>query len=340
MGSGYTGAPVITPSGATAWAASTAFTLGQVRVSGSNVYVVLRAGTSGVSAPSHNSDSATNGGTSLLWVGNTGTIGSVLVPNTPPANGNQYFIGTKLFTMKGTNSLSGAQTREITVGANALTTLGTFVAVNSDTLIYMGTAAQATVNHDATTSTVRSISLTNQGEGYYTTAPTLGLLATNGGTSAAATATFFQQITGPANSSVTRGTAATITGGLNIVSSQSVTAVSASVGGIRYVGTPLVGFPLPTGFQNLVTASGSGYTSAPTVAVTGGTTIRGFVRPTFTVTVAGGKVVSVICSGAGSGFRTQPTLTLTGGGGTGATAAFPDNSLAQATAVLPSGFVR
>ena len=64
-----------------------------------------------------------------------------------------------------------------------------------------------------------------------------------------------------------------------------------------------------------MTAQGSGYTSAPTVVVTGGTTIRGFARPTFTVTVAGGKVVSVICSGAGSGFRSLPTLTLTGGGG-------------------------
>lgn len=65
-----------------------------------------------------------------------------------------------------------------------------------------------------------------------------------------------------------------------------------------------------------VTAGGSGYTSAPTVAITGG----GGSSATATATISGGAVVSVTVTAAGSGFTSVPTVAFSGGAGSGATA--------------------
>lgn len=65
---------------------------------------------------------------------------------------------------------------------------------------------------------------------------------------------------------------------------------------------------------------GSGYTSVPTVAITGG----GGSGAKATAIVAGGVVTGVKITNPGSGYTTAPTVAFTGGGGTGAaaTAAF------------------
>ena len=65
-----------------------------------------------------------------------------------------------------------------------------------------------------------------------------------------------------------------------------------------------------------VTAGGSGYTSAPTVAITGG----GGSGATATATLTGDAVTSVTITAGGSGFTSVPTVTFTGGAGTGAAA--------------------
>lgn len=67
----------------------------------------------------------------------------------------------------------------------------------------------------------------------------------------------------------------------------------------------------------VVTAGGSGYTSAPTVtfsAPTSGTTATG------TAIIQNGEVVAVTITDPGSGYTSAPTVTFSGGGGTGATA--------------------
>ena len=61
---------------------------------------------------------------------------------------------------------------------------------------------------------------------------------------------------------------------------------------------------------------GSGYTSAPTVSLTGG----GGTGATATATVVGGKVTKVTVTNPGTGYTSAPTVAFTGGGGTGATA--------------------
>ncbi|AWY43858.1 phage tail protein [Pseudomonas putida] len=70
-------------------------------------------------------------------------------------------------------------------------------------------------------------------------------------------------------------------------------------------------------------AAGSGYTTAPTVAITGG----GGTGATATAVVSGGEVTGFNITNAGSGYTSAPTIAMTGGGGTGA----------SATAVLGEG---
>jgi sugar lactone lactonase YvrE len=96
-----------------------------------------------------------------------------------------------------------------------------------------------------------------------------------------------------------------------------------------------------------VTNGGSGYTSVPTVAITGG----GGTGATAVAVLSGGAVASVTLASAGTGYITAPSLAITGGGGSGAsgTVALTPTSVASATisaggsgytsppAVTPSG---
>ncbi|WP_456320656.1 phage tail tube protein [Pseudomonas protegens] len=66
-----------------------------------------------------------------------------------------------------------------------------------------------------------------------------------------------------------------------------------------------------------VTSGGSGYTSSPTVSITGG----GGSGATATATVSAGEVTGVTITNTGSGYTSAPTIAFTGGGGgTGAAA--------------------
>ena len=63
-----------------------------------------------------------------------------------------------------------------------------------------------------------------------------------------------------------------------------------------------------------VTNGGTGYTTAPTVAITGG----GGTGATATATVAGGKITGITITNPGTGYTTAPTVGLTGAGTGGA----------------------
>lgn len=65
-----------------------------------------------------------------------------------------------------------------------------------------------------------------------------------------------------------------------------------------------------------VTSGGTGYTTAPTVALTGG----GGTGATATATVSGGVVTGVTITNKGSGYTSAPAVSFTGGAGTGASA--------------------
>lgn len=67
-----------------------------------------------------------------------------------------------------------------------------------------------------------------------------------------------------------------------------------------------------------LTNQGTGYTSAPTVAITGGGGVGASAEAIINSTT--GKVTEVVLRTPGANFTSAPTVTITGGGGTGATA--------------------
>lgn len=91
------------------------------------------------------------------------------------------------------------------------------------------------------------------------------------------------------------------------------------------------GLKVELGWAINVTAGGSGYTSAPTVSISGG----GGSGMTAEAVVTGGAVTLIRLKQPGSGYASLPTVTLSGGGGSGATA-----SIARGAApVLSNGFL-
>ena len=65
-----------------------------------------------------------------------------------------------------------------------------------------------------------------------------------------------------------------------------------------------------------VTAGGTGFTTPPTVLLTGG----GGTDATAIATIGGGKVATVKITNAGNNYTSAPTVSFSGGGGSGATA--------------------
>jgi len=68
-----------------------------------------------------------------------------------------------------------------------------------------------------------------------------------------------------------------------------------------------------------ITAGGSGYTSAPNVAI-GAPNQTGGVQATATASVTGNVVTGITLTERGTGYTSAPSVTISGGGGNGATA--------------------
>jgi hypothetical protein len=83
-----------------------------------------------------------------------------------------------------------------------------------------------------------------------------------------------------------------------------------------------------------VTNGGSGYTSAPSVTITGG----GGSGATATATVTAGVVAVVNITNSGSGYTSDPVISISGGGGSGAVATPTINGL-SALRINASGVV-
>lgn len=190
-----------------------------------------------------------------------------------------------------------------------------------------GVTATGVANFDVATGTVRSITITNPGEGYRT-APTVTLTGGGYTTAATAVAALYQVFNYGTNSLGQKSAIASITGGLSIKSDQAVGSVWVTNGGVGYTAAPTVGFSLPTGYLNLVTAGGSGYASVPTVTLNGG----GGTGAVATAVVTRGQVTSINITTAGTGYTSLPTITITSATGTGAAAEFPAGCLPAATA--------
>lgn len=89
-------------------------------------------------------------------------------------------------------------------------------------------------------------------------------------------------------------------------------------GSIKYLKDGVVFYEHPVATDSVATGvvnnGGSGYTSPPSVSITGG----GGTGATAIANISGGAVVAIVITNGGSGYTSAPTLSMTGGGGTGA----------------------
>ncbi|MEI6882285.1 MAG: hypothetical protein WCK82_13265, partial [Bacteroidota bacterium] len=337
MGSGYTTAPVVLGQAVSPWVASGAAAAGTRYYNGTNVYLCTTAGTFGASAPANTAPATEGNGTAtVLWVGNLGNIGNAFQVTAVTA-GIQYYCGNNLYicTVAGTPS---ATAPPVHVSGTAVSGTATFA--------YVGTVAKVSLNYNGTTQTVRSLNIVSEGSGYQSS-PAIVITNTGAGTGATAATLWSAATVGTANSTATKATASIFTGAVDTrhsdgIGTQAGNGVySATPGGAAgwYNTVPTVGFTLPP-LVNLVSAQGSGYTSAPTVVVTGGTLVSG-VNPlpsAFQVNVADGRVISLYCLTPGTTaiYSVPPTITVTGGGGSGATFNW-STFLPTATVTLSNG---
>jgi hypothetical protein len=274
---------------------------------------------------------------------NTVSTTQDLVTNNLGATAGTLTTNNKLHIDNTARSNGGLINRSIaTVTVNAHGTL--YNSATPPTVAFTvapagGTTATGVANIDDLTGTLRSITITNPGNGYRT-APTVTI---SGGTGSGATAVahlYSSFMYGTVCQSQKSG-AATISGGVNIPSNQGVY-VGVTAGGTGYTSAPNIGVSLPTGFLNLMenvgSAGGSGYTSAPTVTFSGGGALT---QATGTAVVTRGQVTSVNITGGGTGYLSAPTITLTGGGGAGAVCVFNPAHLPtfSATVDVPTGML-
>ena len=94
-----------------------------------------------------------------------------------------------------------------------------------------------------------------------------------------------------------------------------------------------VSFTTPSAITGItLTSAGSGYTSAPTVTLTGGGGSGATATATMNLSVNG-----LMLTNAGSGYTSAPTVTFSGGGGSGASAIATENNSLQAITLTSGG---
>ncbi len=334
-GGGYTSTPVVTVAASPAGAPATATAV----MAGGTVtgFTVTSPGTGYSSAPTV---SLTGGGgtgataTAAISASVTGLVLTNFGFGYSAAPGVVFTNAVGDTTGSGASAIAAISAQVTSV---TLTNPGTgYTSVPSITIGPSNTAGgiQAVAAINGINSIVSSITLSNQGTGY-TSAPTIIISAPNvaGGRQAVATATLATtgsisgfNITYPGSGYITAptvtlttlpgragsGATATATLGSGSTAGQ-VVAVNVVTSGTGY-GTLIKDTSTAvTGI--LITNGGSGFTSAPTVTISGG----GGTGATARAWIALGRVNGITITNGGSNYTTVPSVTISGGGGTGAT---------------------
>jgi hypothetical protein len=161
---------------------------------------------------------------------------------------------------------------------------------------------------------VNAVNIDSPGTGY-ASAPTVTLTG-GGGTGATATAVMVAETTGYVTSiAVNAGGSYASTPAVTLSGNATATAVLSGSGSTVITGGSVTSASL--------SAVGSGYTSPPTVTISGGggagaTAVANLATVGGSV-VTGGVVTSTSVSSGGAGYSSAPTVTFSGGGGSGAT---------------------
>ena len=198
-----------------------------------------------------------------------------------------------------------------------------------------GTTAQATAT---VSGSVSSLNLTNAGSGY-TSAPSVTF--TGGGGSGASGTVNFSPATGIVNSlTLTNAGSVQTTSMFNPPVSNTASVTISGGGGSGATGYGTVSWTFDdenaeykgklTGL--VLTNSGSGYTSDPTVTVNWPS-----ASASASVATTPSAISGITLTSAGSGYTSAPTVTLTGGGGSGATATATMNLSVNGLALTNAG---
>ncbi len=293
-GSAYRTAPTITISApassshATATARLTGKSVGAIEVNNAGGYY-SSAPTVGIAAPpARVRATATLGGTAANWTISRATAGTGYA--TVPA-----------VTVSGGTGSGATATASLGLTADSFSiTPGTMsYSVAPTVTITGGGGTGATATAVLTGGSVTSITITNPGSGY-TTAPSLGF---TGGTTTGG------DVAPSAVGNATQFTVSTVVKGANGTYSviPSTVLIDAPPAAVQATATASIASGIVTGFT--VTNGGTGYTSPPTVNLSGGA----FVSPvtaTFTATLSGDKVNGTPRGNAGAGYITPPTVTF------------------------------
>lgn len=202
----------------------------------------------------------------------------------------------------------------VVTGTLSVTTGGAGYAPNP-LVLFTGTGTGAAGTATISGSVV-SLTVSNGGSGY-SAVPTVALVGGGGG-GATATASL-----GLTNASFTvtnvpelpNGNPATIP---TLYSAAPTVAIVGGGGTGATATATLDANGLVTGIQ--ITNPGTGYTTAPTVTLSGGTVSRPGTNPTATANAVNFTVSGLTITNAGSGYAQNPAVTFTGGGGAGTVA--------------------
>ena len=245
-----------------------------------------------------------------------------------------YSVGTGLTTTTTTNALLAG----LPTGSSGTNNGFVFFDTNGDStpdLLYTidGTNLRKYTYSATAVNYISGFTLTAAGSGY-TSTPTVSFSG-GGGSGLVATATVASNVVTGIYSTVsgfgyTSAPTVSFSGGGG--SGAAATATITTAPGWVYNGSTGIGAVSAIN----VTGGGSGYTSAPTVSISGGNGSGAAA----TVTISGGAVIGVTITNCGSGYTGSPTITFnntgTGGSGATATASLPGTLAVGITGTLVS----
>jgi hypothetical protein len=324
VGSGYTSVPTVVFAGGGGTGAAATVTVANGSV---NSITITNAGSNYTSAPT----------LSFTGGGGTGAAASVTIGTAATATATIGSGGTATAIVSG-GVLTGFSITNLGsgyVGSPTVNLTGGTPLIPAGASASIGTPATATAL--LTGGQVTGISMSNAGSNY-TSVPTINLVGGGSIAPAAAVATLGTGATATASFSGGLVTGVTLTSpGTNYTGTPLVTLTGGAGTGATAVATFLAGTAAtataslgsePTAVATLfdgkiqsiaVTSDGSKYyTSAPTVAISGGNGAGAAATSTLTP-ASTGSLASVELNLAGSGYTSAPAVTFTGGGGTGAT---------------------